>query len=280
MSEEIEEVQEPAAQAPSMGTVDQTEESSWRTSLPEELRDNASLQKYSTVESLAKGYVNASSMLGRDKLVMPNSDDEWADMYSKLGRPEDATGYKFDEVTMPDGFALDENQLNDFQEKAHSVGLSEKQANELYGWYVGNQSTQFEGMVNSAEEQLIAAQTDLRKAWGNAYDQKFSAAERAVREFGGEELEQALAETGAGNNPMLIKAFAQIGEKLMGDTSLEGGQQHAKTPDMIKEEISKIQNNPAFYDKDNLERPAMVRRMQGLMEEMHGTDVVGGYAVG
>lgn len=280
MSEEIEEVQEPAAPAPSMGTVDQTEESSWRTSLPEELRDNASLQKYSTVESLAKGYVNASSMLGRDKLVMPNSDDEWADMYSKLGRPEDATGYKFDEVTMPDGFALDENQLNDFQEKAHSVGLSEKQANELYGWYVGNQSTQFEGMVNSAEEQLIAAQTDLRKTWGNAYDQKFSAAERAVREFGGEELEQALAETGAGNNPMLIKAFAQIGEKLMGDTSLEGGQQHAKTPDMIKEEISKIQNNPAFYDKDNLERPAMVRRMQGLMEEMHGTDVVGGYAVG
>ena len=280
MSEEIEEVQEPAAPAPSMGTVDQTEESSWRTSLPEELRDNASLQKYSTVESLAKGYVNASSMLGRDKLVMPNSDDEWADMYSKLGRPEDATGYKFDEVTMPDGFALDENQLNDFQEKAHSVGLSEKQANELYGWYVGNQSTQFEGMVNSAEEQLIAAQTDLRKAWGNAYDQKFSAAERAVREFGGEELEQALAETGAGNNPMLIKAVAQIGEKLMGDTSLEGGQQHAKTPDMIKEEISKIQNNPAFYDKDNLERPAMVRRMQGLMEEMHGTDVVGGYAVG
>jgi len=280
MSEEIEEVQEPAAPAPSMGTVDQTEESSWRTSLPEELRDNASLQKYSTVESLAKGYVNASSMLGRDKLVMPNSDDEWADMYSKLGRPEDATGYKFDEVTMPDGFALDENQLNDFQEKAHSVGLSEKQANELYGWYVGNQSTQFEGMVNSAEEQLIAAQTDLRKTWGNAYDQKFSAAERPVREFGGEELEQALAETGAGNNPMLIKAFAQIGEKLMGDTSLEGGQQHAKTPDMIKEEISKIQNNPAFYDKDNLERPAMVRRMQGLMEEMHGTDVVGGYAVG
>lgn len=280
MSEEIEEVQEPAAPAPSMGTVDQTEESSWRTSLPEELRDNASLQKYSTVESLAKGYVNASSMLGRDKLVMPNSDDEWADMYSKLGRPEDATGYKFDEVTMPDGFALDENQLNDFQEKAHSVGLSEKQANELYGWYVGNQSTQFEGMVNSAEEQLIAAQTDLRKAWGNAYDQKFSAAERAVREFGGEELEQALAETGAGNNPMLIKAFAQIGEKLMGDTSLEGGQQHAKTPAMIEEEMAKIQNNPDFYDKNNLEQPAMVRRMQGLMEEMHGTDVVGGYAVG
>ena len=263
-----------------MGTVDQTEESSWRTSLPEELRDNASLQKYSTVESLAKGYVNASSMLGRDKLVMPNSDDEWADMYSKLGRPEDATGYKFDEVTMPDGFALDENQLNDFQEKAHSVGLSEKQANELYGWYVGNQSTQFEGMVNSAEEQLIAAQTDLRKAWGNAYDQKFSAAERAVREFGGEELEQALAETGAGNNPMLIKAFAQIGEKLMGDTSLEGGQQHAKTPAMIEEEMAKIQNNPDFYDKNNLEQPAMVRRMQGLREELHGIELVGGYTVG
>ena len=49
---------------------------------------------------------------------------------------------------------------------------------------------------------------------------------------------------------------------------------------MIKEEISKIQNDPAFYNKDNLERPAMVRRMQNLMEEMHGNEVVGGYSVG
>tara|TARA_R110002126_G_scaffold75281_5_gene187787 strand:+ start:816 stop:1646 length:831 start_codon:yes stop_codon:yes gene_type:complete len=260
--------------------IDQIDESAWRASLPEDLRENAALQKYTTVESLAKGYVNASSMLGRDKLVMPNSDEEWTDIYGKLGRPEEAAGYKFDEHTMPEGYAIDESLISDFQEKAHQAGLSEKQANELYGWYVGNQAQQFEGMVNNAEEEIVNAQTDLRKSWGNAYDQKFSAAERAVREFGGEELQQALADTGAGNNPTLIKAFALIGEKLMGDTVLEGNQQRAKTPDMIKEEISKIQNDPAFYNKDNLERPAMVRRMQNLMEEMHGTEVVGGYAIG
>jgi hypothetical protein len=46
----------------------------------------------------------------------------------------------------------------------------------------------------------------------------------------------------------------------MGYTMLEGNQQRAKTPDMIKEKISKIQNDPAFSNKDNLERPAMVLR--------------------
>ena len=49
---------------------------------------------------------------------------------------------------------------------------------------------------------------------------------------------------------------------------------------MIEEEMAKIQNNPDFYDKNNLEQPAMVRRMQGLREELHGIELVGGYTVG
>ena len=41
-------------------------EASWRDSLPEELKTNASLEKFSDVSTLAKSYINAESMIGKD----------------------------------------------------------------------------------------------------------------------------------------------------------------------------------------------------------------------
>jgi hypothetical protein len=255
-------------------------EASWRDSLPEDIRDNPNIQKYSSVESLAKAYVNASSMLGRDKLVMPKSDEEWGDFYDKIGRPQDYQGYEFEKVDLPEGTPVDEEMMETFKKVAHESGLTAKQANDLQKWYMSNMGDQFENMVRSAEDEMANAQTSLRKEWGNAYDQKMNQAMRAVREFGGDQLVAELDSSGFGNNPELIKAFAQAGEKIMGDVNLEGGNEGARTPANIKAEIFKIQNNPAFYDAENLERPGMVQKMQRLMEELHGKDIIGEYTIG
>ena len=72
MSEEIE---QEAAPAEATLTPDSTttEQDDWRSSLSEDLQKNPNLEKYSSVESLAKAYINASSMLGRDKLTVPKA---------------------------------------------------------------------------------------------------------------------------------------------------------------------------------------------------------------
>ena len=277
MSEEEVEIVEPVdIAAPTM----EQAEASWRDNLPEDLRGHTGLEKYSTVESLAKGYINASSMLGKDKLVMPQSEDEWGDFYSKMGRPEESGGYEFDKLELPNDMPVDDEMVAGFKEAAHVAGLSGKQANALHAWFMGSQGEQFESMVRGAEDEITNSQAGLRKEWGNAYDQKLATAHRAVREFGGEELAAALDETGLGNNQQMIKAFAAIGEKISGDTTLEGNASAELTPSSIKEEIAKIQNDPAYYDPDNLERAGMMNRMQRLMEQLHGTQVTGGYSVG
>ena len=261
-------------------TETETTETDWRSSLPEELRDNATLQKYSSVESLAKGYINASSMLGKDKLLKPNSDDEWNAFYNEMGRPEEPAGYEFPATETDSGFEVDAEMVDKFRSVAHSAGLSGKQAQQLYEWYTANNAEQFEQAVSNAENSLAESEASMRKEWGRAYDQKMEQALRAVRQFGGEPLVEELNATGLGNNPNLIKAFALAGEKIMGDQQLEGGGSNIMTPEQIKEEIAAIQNDPSFYDTENLERPAMVRKMQVLMEELHGTEPVGGYSVG
>ena len=68
---------------------------SWRDSLDAELKDTASLANFTDINALAKSYVNATSMLGKDKIVVPNqhtTDDDWKEIWSKLGMP-DAESY-------------------------------------------------------------------------------------------------------------------------------------------------------------------------------------------
>ena len=74
-------------------------EASWRDSLPDDIKDNASLSKFSDVSTLAKSYINAEQMIGKDKFVVPSqsaSEEEWAEVYAKLGRPEAADQYQID----------------------------------------------------------------------------------------------------------------------------------------------------------------------------------------
>ena len=50
---------EPVVSSPPQQSSDPATED-WKGGLPEELRDHPSLKKYSSVENLAKGYINAS----------------------------------------------------------------------------------------------------------------------------------------------------------------------------------------------------------------------------
>ena len=59
---------------------------SWQDALSEDLRGNANLEKYTSVDSLAKGYINATSMLGKDKVLKPSNEDEWNEFYKGAAR--------------------------------------------------------------------------------------------------------------------------------------------------------------------------------------------------
>lgn len=72
----------------------------WLAELPEELRGDATLQRYKSVQELAQGLLE-NKKLARSKVMLPNADDP--DSFTRFAaavRPEDASAYDFG---IPDG---------------------------------------------------------------------------------------------------------------------------------------------------------------------------------
>tara|TARA_R100001594_G_scaffold33685_2_gene62433 strand:- start:13579 stop:14445 length:867 start_codon:yes stop_codon:yes gene_type:complete len=246
----------------------------WKGGLSDELRDHPSLKKYSSVENLAKGYINASSMLGKDKLVKPNNEDEWNEFYTEMGRPEGATGYKFTyEAEVPEELqAYTEGRVDAFKETAYKLGLTSEQADGLHRWYMEGNVENANSITRQVEDIQKEAENDLRQEWGNAFDQKVNHAQAALNEFGTPELVEYLESSRLGDNPHLVRTFAKIAESMMEDGSLQGLQADVKTPNQLDHDISTIMAKPEYWDPDSLERPGLIAQVQELMQQKHGTE--------
>jgi hypothetical protein len=204
VDEQVAESVEPAAPS--------EEVSDFRASLPEDLREHSALQPIQDVENLAKAYVNASSMIGKDKIVLPGehaSAEDWAAVYDRLGRPANADGYELDA-----GEQADAGMLNWFTNTAHEIGLNNAQAQQLVSAY--NEMTA--GLSENPDDVIEAAQQNtqavLQKEYGARFEDNINNAGALLNEFASEELSETLLADGSrlGDNPDFIRALVSMSE--------------------------------------------------------------------
>ncbi len=187
----------------------------WKSSLSDELKNDPTLANFKDVEGLAKTVIHQQKVLG-SRVPIPKTDEEKAELYNKLGRPEDASKY---EINIPNEMVdyFKKEDVEQFKNVAHKIGLNNEQVNALMEYQV--QSTQNtltnEGAVMAQEK----AQTEevLKKEWGYDYDKNVRAADRALNVYGDDDLKNLLTETSAGNNPAVIKFLATIGKEITED---------------------------------------------------------------
>jgi len=248
----------------------------WRSSLPEDLRAHPALTDIKDVGGLAKSFVHAQSMIGADKIVMPKPDAspaEMADFYNKLGRPGAADGYKFSETTI-EGVPKDEATQKWARDIFHKHGLTQKQADGLYQDYIAKVGSDLKAMNESRATQREQSLEQLRGEWkGNEFDVNVQLAQRAVKTFGSEELVKYLNESGEGDNPLLIKLFANIGKQLGEDQAFGGRSSQSgfvAGPEAAKAEIGKLQADAdfqkAYLNKDAMGHKEAVERMERLFK--------------
>ena len=63
---------------PEVTTTTTTTTSSWKDSISEAYRNDPNIEKFTEIDALAKSYINATKMIGQDKVVIPtnNSTEE------------------------------------------------------------------------------------------------------------------------------------------------------------------------------------------------------------
>ena len=277
MSSENQEVAAPVQETsvlsgdPKTETPHATQETTdWKSGLSEDIRADKSLENIKDISGLAKSYIHAQKMVGADKIPVPNkyaTEDDWNAVYEKLGRPKSADGYKFD---LPQDKQVDEMSLKEFSNQAHKLGLLPNQAQGMVKFY--NEMTS--KSLQDADSKALAAREnstkELKQEWGQAFEQKVSKAANLANSVGAKELLNTnLADgTKLGDHPVMIKAFAQLADKMGEDSLVQSSGPTYLTPSQIDKQIGELtQTGSAYWDKHHPNHQAAVDEVLALREK-------------
>ncbi|WP_020591235.1 hypothetical protein [Kiloniella laminariae] len=157
------------------------------------------------------------------------SPEEVDAFYAALGVPESPEGY---ELQIPEALELEgsEEQWGQYRsaisELSHALGLSPQQAQALSDLDLQAKAQSMESQQVERERYLKQQVDDtistLRQEWGPNLDANVRTANRALRAFGGSELESVLNEAGVLNDPVVLRAFHKAGLSLVEDSSPGG----------------------------------------------------------
>lgn len=229
----------------------------WRDnlSLEDDFKTDPSLLKFNDFNGMVKSLINAQRMVGADKVVIPHDEQDpaWADVWNRLGRPEDKDGYDFGELK-----DVDDNLVGQFREFAHNNGYSNKQAKAAMDFYQEITGKAMEGFETQREQRYQQAEQALHQEWGQAMEQELSIANSAVRTF---DTEGVLKELGLDNDPRVAKLMNRIGH-AMGEDTIKGREPLKDTPAGSIAKARELMTDPAYLDKKNPRHEDIVNQVQ------------------
>lgn len=215
--------------------------------------ENRGLLNMTAEQALAssiKGHQNAEKSLGvpaERRLDLPadqNADGAMDPIYTKLGRPDAATDYKFS-AAEADG--ADADAVKFIQDALYKAGVSATNADTFFtamkAWIQGNVDTD----KNEAGIARTAAEHDLQREWGSTHEANTALAKAAAAKQGvdAEAFEKIV---GALGYPETMKLFQGIG-KGFGEDAFIGGDgpgAAAQTPEGATAEITELMKDKGF----------------------------------
>jgi hypothetical protein len=245
----------------------------WYDTLPEDMREDQNITKFDSVESLSKSWLNAQRLIGADKIPMPQTDDDWGNVFNKLGRPEDASGYAIEPI---EGVEVNAEMQTAFLEKAHEIGLLPNQVQELAQWQMQQGLSGQEASNQALESSLNEKMDALKTEWGQAFDQNAGIAQRAISEFATDAdkdfMNNAVIDgVKVGDHPAMARLFHNIGKSMMETGKLEGvGSEQAMTPSDMQDKIDSLMGHPAYTDRKHPEHRQVAKQVTQLFQQKYG----------
>ena len=259
-------------------TTEQPKEVDFQSLIPEAYKEEKSLQNFSNMDDFVKSYLHSQKLVGSEKINVPNkyaTDQDWKEVYKKLGTPENADGYKYD---LPEDHRIEDDVLKNFSNEAVKLGLLPHQANGIMKYYndlidkgMNDQTAQ---MKVSQEE----SEKELRKEYGATFDRQIQSAKNLAHSTLGKEfVTDTLLQDGSrlGDNPQVIKAFVSLANKLSEDTMVKGDNiPYLTVPEINKQIASLQQEGSAYWDKRNPAHTEAVEEVAALIRKKNNEENV------
>ncbi len=248
--------------------------SDWRQSLPEDLRNSPSLEKFDNAEggpvaALAKAYVNLEPKIAEKGVILPKPSDGLQairDTFTALGCPPAPDQY---DPGLPEGAQIDEGFLNNMRQIAWQHGASSELFQALAQGYHADFEESIAAAQQAAEDSYKQSERALQEKWGGAYSANLQHANEAAAWMFGEEGIEALRgiQTADGqsilNHPAFAEGLAKIGAEMRSESGFSGGT--PPPPVMSKDEA---QRKLTEMHSDTEAREALRRRDHPAHQEM------------
>ena len=251
---------------------EQPKELNFKDLIPENFREEKSLENFNNMEDFVKSYLHAQKLVGADKIPVPNkhaTEEDWNEVFKRLGAPNDPNDYKYDFKDQE----MDQGQVQEFNKTAHRLGLLPKQAEGLIKFYnemnVNNAASQEE----AAAQAQMNVEAELKKEFGPQFNKRLDQAKRlAVNSLGQDFLENTYLKDGSrlGDNLTVIKAFSSLADKLSEDPIIQGDGSSYMTAKDIEKEITELtQEGSAYWDKNHINHQKSVDEVLKLREMLN-----------
>lgn len=246
---------------------------------PEKFWDAQSKQL--KAEEMAKAYTNLEHMLGKEKVPVPqdeNDEEGWQRWYDAV-RPETPEAYDAVvqdggtiETDLPQGMEYDSELEAGFKDAAFANSLTPKQYKELRELYVKTQTERFEQYTKMREEQRNHLQHQLQREYGREYPAQLNRAKMVMQQHSDPDFVQFLNESGLGDDPRMVRFMARVGQKIQGDTKLIGNPQMETAPEDIDNAIRSFRdkNHKALMDRSHPNHDGVVKELNKLYQARYG----------
>jgi len=228
----------------------------WVSSLPEDIRDEKCLGTCKSVESMARQYINAQKMIGKDKVAKLSENPTAAELeawHEAGGRPSTAADYN---LTRPDEFPeelFNADLATAAQDLFHKIGLSKAQSDALFAFNNENTLKSWQTYQNDAEALRTSTEDALRVEWGSAFDQRKHFGNVAISEgVGGDEEFQARLTEKFGNDANFVKFASNLGAKFAEHGTVTAST--IPTPGDIQEQIDELLATPEYRGGPGISR--------------------------
>ena len=246
--------------------------------IPAEYKEEKSLQNFNKMDDFVKSYLHSQKLVGLDKIPVPNkhaTDEDWKEVYKRLGSPETADGYKY---SLPEGHAVPEDTLKSFSEEAVKLGLLPNQADGIMKYYNDIVNQGVNDQTIKADEARAASEQDLRKEFGSTYENRITGAKNlATATLGADFLNTTMLSDGSklGDNVHVVKAFAQLSEKLSEDDIVKGDTPSYLSTNEINKQITSLQQpGSAYWDKKHPGHTLAVEEVSALIRKKNSEEDV------
>lgn len=248
-----------------------TAQPSWRDSLPDELKTDPTLNKYSDLQNLARAHVELQKKFGQKGIFKPAPDaskEEILAFREALGIPTEPSKYdlgKFEGVEVPP------TTLQWAQKVGAEHGIEPQALKAVITDYMKMESQVKAHESQQSQAAMVKGLESLRQEWGDAFDRNITRANFAAEKLGGKALVERLVELKVHNDPALIKALSEAA-KLYGEDRLReaGAGDGRHTPQELDSEIERVRSQLISLPRGDGRRGSLLNQLESLSKQKTG----------